>query len=105
MAAGALTIETSLSAPAAAPAVRVDAELSPNFSPEDLQFWHNNPPEKIVIPSGSVRKSFLALMLFNDLSFERTIDIKTPLELHQFLEREVANGDGELKENVYIDLF
>lgn len=85
---------------------------------DDREYWSGNNPQAIVFASSSIRKGMLLalalggynlesirkLPFLEELPFDPT-DATTPLELQQLLEQHIPNGNGELKESVYVGEF
>lgn len=75
-------------------------------SQEDQGFWNNNPPEEIILATGSVRKALMAIQLMQGFAFtyfgEKNPDksdklMGKPLELQIYFDQNIHNGDGHLK--------
>jgi hypothetical protein len=69
------------------------AELQP-----DLDFWPENPPEEIVVATGSTRKAFMLSVVLNDLR----VPLEHPMDYQDFIVHSVYNGDGSLKEKTLL---
>lgn len=77
-----------------------------HLSQEDQEFWNNNPPEEIIIATGSIRKAIMAIQLMQGFVFtyfdEKNPDksdklMDEPLELQVYFDQNIHNGDGHLK--------
>jgi len=78
----------------------------------DQEFWHNDPPQMIVLATASIRKAYFVYLAMNDFDFRtppaflgddaawtQTIGLNTsPLELQRILESHIRNGDGQLSQ-------
>lgn len=88
------------------------------FTKAEYEHWSENPPSAIVFASSSLRKAILlavALSEFNTSAIQTVPFLehmpfdpskaRTPLEFQQQLEYHVPNGDGELKEAIFVGVF
>lgn len=82
-----------------------------DFTAEELRYWSNNPPEAIVLATGSVRKAYFVWLAMHDFNFAQAPDFLTnkdwlagvnlgtnPLEFQQIIEANIRNGDGALSQ-------
>lgn len=96
--------------------VSVRERQTVSYSEESLSFWNGNPPERIIISTGSVRKAIMAIQLMNGFVFTYhdgksdgegkeytpTRIMQSPLELQTFYDSEIHNGDGHLPQGVKV---
>jgi hypothetical protein len=98
--------------------IDINERRTRKMSPEDLDFWHGQPPQKIICASSSVRKGVMLAQLLSGLSFagekpylsiapdesrpkygnvldETTVSV-VPLDLNKFLDSHIYNGDGAM---------
>ena len=81
------------------------------LSPEELEYWSHNPPEAIVMATGSVRKAYFVWLAMHDFDFGQVpaflvnnewlkgVNLDTdPLEFQQMIEANIRNGDGALSQ-------
>jgi hypothetical protein len=101
-----------------------ERENNRSLSAADLAFWHNDPPEKIIFASSSIRKGLQWAMLLSGLAFPgieeyelaenrsqvsegghygdwvgKRVVSPQPLSLQTFLDTNIHNGDGALRES------
>jgi len=92
-------------------------ERKNNFlSKEDLEFWSQNPPHEVILATGSARKAlmfstqlyglrFPGLHFTRDLALKNNSDVGVsfqPLDLQDFFRKEIFNGNGALKEKIFV---
>lgn len=74
---------------------------------EDLIFWNNKPPEQVVFATGSIRKAIMLISEINNFSFKviengTLKQISDPLELLNYFNENVYNGNGSVKEKTFL---
>lgn len=83
-----------------------------SLRPEDLAFWHNNPPDCIVLATASLRKAYFVYLAMNDFNFQSKPEFlgdqlawleeaslsMHPLEFQRLIEANIRNGDGKLEQ-------
>lgn len=83
-------------------------EVNSDLSKEDNEFWSGEPPEEVIIATGSVRKALMMVAQMNDFSFKvydkdgNFLEITGPLELQRYFNDNIYNGNGSLLEKTFL---
>lgn len=81
-----------------------------DINPKDAEYWSGNPPEEVILASGSIRKAILFIAQIKDFKFEVKVKgkfktITTPMELNNYLNENIKNGNGSLKNKEFLGYF
>ncbi|MBP7700735.1 hypothetical protein KA111_01575 [Candidatus Woesebacteria bacterium] len=85
-----------------------DREEKQEITAKDIEFWSGEPPEEVIIATGSVRKALMMVAQMNDFSFKvydkagNFLEITGPLELQRYFNDNIYNGNGSLKEKTFL---
>lgn len=72
--------------------------VNPDELTPDPGFWPDNPPEEIIIATGSTRKALMLSVVLNGIE----IPLEHPMDYQDFIVNSVHNGDGSLGEKTFL---
>ncbi|MCC6711127.1 MAG: hypothetical protein IT416_02120 [Candidatus Pacebacteria bacterium] len=67
----------------------------------DQDFWGVEPPEEIIIATGSTRKAYMLSVVLNGLE----VPLNHPMDFQDFMVHAIFNGDGSLKAKTFLGEF
>ncbi len=84
-----------------------EKELNRESTDDELAFWGFQPPDEVILATGSIRKALMLISQIEDFSFKfiengNEIEITEIEELQRYFYENIQNGNGSLQQKTFL---